>query len=151
MRWKEREKNLLWRKSWRLVVFSYYFFWHGFFGTDSEWMEGNLGLVKIMPMFILQARAAIFACTFMKTLLASAATANQTLMALIYIPLKIISRLRCLSVFFFFLRQFWFFYLYTSLPFQDYLKLTFSRTSPGFYMSAVQVFWKHWRKRRNFS
>ena len=24
--------------------------------------------------------------------------------------------------------------------------LTLSQTSPGFYMSAVQVFWKHWKK-----
>ena len=29
--------------------------------------------------------------------------------------------------------------------------LTFSQTSPGFYMSAVQVFWKHCGKRRNCS
>ena len=27
--------------------------------------------------------------------------------------------------------------------------LTLSQTSPGFYVSAVQVFWKHWGKRRN--
>ena len=29
--------------------------------------------------------------------------------------------------------------------------LTLSQTSPGFYMSAVQVFWKRCRKRRNYS
>ena len=29
--------------------------------------------------------------------------------------------------------------------------LTLSQTSPGFYVSAVQVFWKHCRKRRNCS
>ena len=29
--------------------------------------------------------------------------------------------------------------------------LTFSQTSPGFYVSAVEVFWKHSGKRRNFS
>ena len=27
--------------------------------------------------------------------------------------------------------------------------LTLSQTSPGFYVSAVQVFWKHCEKRRN--
>ena len=31
------------------------------------------------------------------------------------------------------------------------LKLTLSQTSPGFYVSAVQVFWKHCGKRRNCS
>ena len=39
-------------------------------------------------MFIQRAPAAIFACKFMNTLLTSAAIANATLMALIYIPLK---------------------------------------------------------------
>ena len=29
--------------------------------------------------------------------------------------------------------------------------LTLSQTSPDFYVSAVQVFWKHCRKRRNWS
>ena len=29
--------------------------------------------------------------------------------------------------------------------------LTLSQTSPGFYVSAVQIFWKHCRKRRNCS
>ena len=29
--------------------------------------------------------------------------------------------------------------------------LTLSQTSPCFYVSAVQVFWKHWGKRRNCS
>ena len=29
--------------------------------------------------------------------------------------------------------------------------LTLSHTSPGFYMSAVQVIWNHWGKRSNFS
>ena len=27
--------------------------------------------------------------------------------------------------------------------------LTLSKTSPGFYMSAVQVFWKHWEKEKS--
>ena len=45
-------------------------------------------MVKSMSMFIQQAHTAIFACTFMKTLVTSAATANRTIMALIYIPLK---------------------------------------------------------------
>ena len=27
-------------------------------------------------------------------------------------------------------------------------KLTLSQTSPGFYVSAVQVFWKHWEKEK---
>ena len=31
-------------------------------GTDSEWSEGNLSLVKSMHMFIQQTPAAIFAC-----------------------------------------------------------------------------------------
>ena len=39
-------------------------------------------------MFIQQAPAAIFAYTIMKTLFTSATTVNQTLMALIYMPLK---------------------------------------------------------------
>ena len=26
--------------------------------------------------------------------------------------------------------------------------LTLSQTSPGFYVSAVQVFWKHWEKEK---
>ena len=30
-------------------------------------------------------------------------------------------------------------------------RLTLSKTSPGFYVSAVQVFWKHCGKRRNCS
>ena len=29
------------------------------------------------------------------------------------------------------------------------VRLTFSQTSPGFYVSAVQAFWKHCGKRRN--
>ena len=29
--------------------------------------------------------------------------------------------------------------------------LTLSQTSPCFYVSAVQAFWKHWGKRRNYS
>ena len=33
---------------------------------------------------------------------------------------------------------------------KDY-HLTLSQTSPGFYVSAVQVFWKHCGKRRNYS
>ena len=40
------------------------------------------------------------------------------------------------------------------LPFQPSLssaKLTFSQTSPGFYVSAIKGFWKHCRKRRNCS
>ena len=39
-------------------------------------------------MFIQRAPDAIFACTMMKTLFTIAATAYQTLMALIYVPLK---------------------------------------------------------------
>ena len=34
---------------------------------------------------------------------------------------------------------------------QYFIKLNLSQTSPGFHMSAVQVFWKHCRKRRNCS
>ena len=36
-------------------------------------------------MFIQQSPAAVFACTFMKTLFTSAATGNRILMALIFI------------------------------------------------------------------
>ena len=58
----------------------------GFWPTSWYWfrmIEGDLPLVKSMSMFIWRAPAAIFACTFVKTLFTSAATANQTLMALI--------------------------------------------------------------------
>ena len=37
-----------------------------------------------MSVFIQRASATLFACTFMKTSFTSAATPNQTLMALIY-------------------------------------------------------------------
>ena len=47
-------------------------------------IKGNLRLVKRMSMYIQRVHAAIVACTFMKTLFTSAATANRTLMALIY-------------------------------------------------------------------
>ena len=40
-------------------------------------------------MFIQRASAAIFACRFMRTLFTCAATANRTLIAFIYMPLKI--------------------------------------------------------------
>ena len=49
--------------------------------TDLEWIESNIRLVQNMTMFIQRAPAAIFAGTIMKTLFASAAIANRTLMA----------------------------------------------------------------------
>ena len=45
-----------------------------------EWIEGNLLFVKSMHMFIHRTPAAIFACTFVKTLLTSTTTPNWTLM-----------------------------------------------------------------------
>ena len=41
--------------------------------------------------------------------------------------------------------------MHTVLSFVTFCKLTLSQTSPGFYVSAAQVFWKHCGKRRNCS
>ena len=30
----------------------------------------------------------------------------------------------------------------------EHTALTLSQTSPGFYMSAAQVFWKHWEEEK---
>ena len=79
-----RQQFQIWRK-WQKVIqmgrkhFSHSVFKKACFPGASkgvivwEWVKGIFRLV-----------AAIFACTFMKTLFTSAATANQTLMALIY-------------------------------------------------------------------
>ena len=52
-------------------------------------------------MFIHRVPTAIFACTFMKTLFTSAATANRTLMALLYRQLKSILKLKLRRLSFF--------------------------------------------------
>ena len=55
--------------------------WRG----NAEWIEGNLRLVKGMPMFIQRAYAVIFVFIFQETLPTNAANAIRTLAALIYI------------------------------------------------------------------
>ena len=51
-------------------------------------MNKQFAIGQSVSVFIQRVPAAIFAFTFMKKQFTSAATANRTLMALIYIPLK---------------------------------------------------------------
>ena len=37
------------------------------------------------------------------------------------------------------------------ITWRNFDPITLSQTSPGFYVSTVQIFWKHWGKRRNCS
>ena len=129
-------------------------------------------------MFIQRATASIFAFTFIKTLLTSSATANRTLMALIYTidkkSFSILSSLSffedtsCLKSISLPVTNTWtdrtiiichlhdnshtFELNYLNLnAFKHWFCLTLSQTSAGFYVSAFEVFWKHCWKRRNCS